>query len=226
MNTVMIGTPVRVAALAILLSVNGCGVLSRLVSNPTPATPGLGVAEAALQGGSGQIALQVSDGILRDDPNNVGAREIKGDALTLLGQYDEATAVFQGLLAKDPNSIRANTGLGRIRLTSDPAAAEVLFQKVLKRDPRDQTALNNIGIARDLQGRHAEAQASYRQALALNADLTSAQVNLALSLAMSGQGAEAVQLLRPKATAADAPVKIRHDYAVVLAMAGDRKSVV
>ena len=106
-------------------------------------TPGLSVAEAALQGGAGQVALQVSESILRERPDDMAAREIKGDALTLLGQYDEATAVFQSVLAKNPNSLRANTGLGRIRLASDPAAAEILFQQILKRDARDQTALKD-----------------------------------------------------------------------------------
>lgn len=220
METVMIQPPIRAAALALLLTVNGCGGVSR--SGLGTSTPGISVAEAALQGGAGQVALQVSDAILREQPDNITAREIKGDALTLLGQYDQATAVFQALLAKNPDSVRANTGLGRIKLASDPAAAEALFQQILKRDPRDQTALNNLGIARDLQGRHAEAQTIYRQALAVNPELASAQVNMALSMAMSGQGAAAVQLLRPRATEAGASVKVKHDYAVVLAMAGQR----
>ena len=126
------------------------------------------------------------------------------------------------MLAKDPTSIRASIGLGRIQLAKDPAAAEALFQQVLQRQPRELTALNNLGIARDLLGRHAEAQTAYRQALAINPDLESAQVNLALSMAMSGQGPAAIQLLKPKATEPDAAVKVKHDYAVVLAMAGHR----
>jgi len=62
----------------------------------------------------------------------------------------------------------------------------------------------------------------YHEALAVNPDLDSAKVNLALSMAMSGQGPAAVQLLKAKATEPGAPVKVKHDYAVVLAMAGNR----
>jgi tetratricopeptide (TPR) repeat protein len=91
---------------------------------PTRKGPSLTVAEAALEGGSGQIALQVSEGVLRRSPNDVKALEIKGDALTLLGDYEQAAAIFQTLLASDPNSVRANIGLGRIKLSKDPAAAE------------------------------------------------------------------------------------------------------
>jgi len=216
----MIRSSVRSAGLAILLTVNGCGGLTS--SSSGTGTPALKIAQAALEGGSGQIALQVSEGVLSETPNNARALEIKADALTLLGDYDEASAIYLSLLAKDATSVRANTGLGRVRLTKDPAAAEALFQKVLNRAPQDLTALDNLGIARDLQGRHAEAQTAYRQALAVSPDLDSAQVNLALSMAMNGQGAEAIKLLRSKASLPNAPAKVRHDYAVVLAMAGDR----
>jgi hypothetical protein len=216
----MIRSSVRSAGLALLLTMNGCGTL---ISSGTGArTPGLNVAEAALEGGAGQIALQVSDGVLRESPNNVRALEIKGDALTLLGDYDQAGGIFQALLAKDPNSVRAGIGLGRVKLAKDPAAAELLFQQVLQHDPKNVTALNNLGIARDLQGHHTQAQPAYREALAINPDLESAQVNLALSMAMSGQGPAAIKLLQAKATQPGAPSKVRHDYAVVLAMAGNR----
>lgn len=216
----MIRSSVRSAGLALLLTVSGCGTM--VSSGTGTRTPGLNVAEAALQGGAGQIALQVSDGVLRDSPNNVRAMEIKGDALTLLGDYDQAEGIFQALLAKDPNSVRAGIGLGRVRLAKDPAAAEVLFQKVLQHDPKNVTALNNLGIARDLQGRHAQAQPAYREALAINPDLESAQVNLALSMAISGQGPAAIKLLQARATQPGAPTRVKHDYAVVLAMAGNR----
>jgi Flp pilus assembly protein TadD len=216
----MIRSTVRSAGFALLLTMNGCGAI--MSSGTGARAPGLNVAEAALEGGAAQIALQVSDGVLRESPNNIRALEIKGDALTRLGDYDQAGAIFQALLEKDPNSVRAGIGLGRVRLTKDPAAAESLFQQVLQHDPKNVTALNNIGIARDLQGHHTQAQPAYREALAINPDLESAQVNLALSMAMSGQGAAAVKLLHAKAMQPGAPSKVKHDYAVVLAMAGNR----
>ncbi|MSP02999.1 MAG: SPOR domain-containing protein [Acetobacteraceae bacterium] len=216
----IIQSPVRAAALTLILAMNGCGTAT--FPGTGASLPGVNVAEAALRSGASQVALQVSEGILRETPGNIAAMEIQADSLTLLGAFDNATAIFLKLLEKDPTSIRANTGLGRITLTKDPAAAEVLFLRVLKRDPQNLTALNNLGIARDLQSRHPEAQTAYRQALAIDPALTAAQVNMALSLGMSGQGAAAVQLLRPVATAPGATVKVRHDYAIVLAMAGNR----
>src|SRR5690348_16880122 len=110
----MIRSTVRSAGFALLLTMNGCGAI--MSSGTGARAPGLNVAEAALEGGAAQIALQVSDGVLRESPNNIRALEIKGDALTRLGDYDQAGAIFQALLEKDPNSVRAGIGLGRVRL--------------------------------------------------------------------------------------------------------------
>ena len=82
--------------------------------------------------------------------------------------------------------------------------------------------MNNLGIARDLLGRHAEAQDAYRQALGISPDLVASKVNLALSMAMSGNGARAQQILGPIAMSDGATKKLRHDYAAVLAMSGNQ----
>jgi len=167
--------------------------------------PGLDVADAALRGGSPEIALQISGGILATDPNNEAALLTQGEALTALQRLDQAEVSFSKALAANPTSVGAHIGLGRIRLGSDPAAAEALFLEAIKREPRNGVALNDLGIARDLQGRHTDAQEAYRQALGVNPDMTAAQVNLALSLAMTGKSQDAVQLLRPLATRPEAP---------------------
>ena len=97
-----------------------------------------------------------------------------------------------------------------------------MFRAVLKREPKDLTALNNIGIARDLQGHHADAQTAYRQALAINPGL---ELRTSQSGAVAGDDGtwpQAVRLLKARASDPAAPVKVRRDYAVVLAMAGNQ----
>ena len=183
---------------------------------------GIGVADAALRGGSPQIALQVVSNVLATSPNNTQALVIQGEALTELGRLDEAAASFTAALTPNRQSIRAIVGLGRVKLASDPPAAEALFLEALQREPRNAVALNDLGIARDLQGRHADAQAAYRQALAADPDMNGAQVNLALSLAMSGRSQDALRLLQPLASDPGASPQTRHDLAAVLAMSGDR----
>ena len=149
-----------------------------------------------------------------------------GDALAAMGRNAEATGAYELALVADGKSVPAKIGLGRIRLASDPAAAEALFLDALVRDPRNPTALNNLGIARDLQGRHADAQTAYAEAIGAAPEMRAAQVNLALSLAMSGRAGEGVRILRPIAGRADATARERHDLAAVLAMDGKPEEAV
>jgi Flp pilus assembly protein TadD len=211
---------IRGVALALLMLLGACS--ARNPNGVGSGPPGIDIADAALKGGSPEIALEISSNILAHNPSNADALLTKGEALSALGRNDEAAAAFSAVLAGDPQSVSANIGLGRLLLSTDPAHAEELFLRALAREPRNQVALNDLGIARDLQGRHTDAQTAYRQALGLDPEMTAAQVNLALSLAMSGQSHDAVQLLRPLANKPNATEQTRHDLAAVLTMSGDR----
>jgi Flp pilus assembly protein TadD len=184
--------------------------------------PGVDVADAALRGGSPQVALRIDDAILAKDPHNVAALLNRGEAQTALQQSDAATQSYTEALRADPDSVPARIGLGRLRLADDPTAAETLFVEVLRRSPRNAVALNDLGIARDLLGRHEDAQAAYRQTIGIDPSMNGARVNLALSLAMVGRADDAAPMLRPLASAPNAPRRLRHDLAAVLAMGGDR----
>jgi Flp pilus assembly protein TadD len=210
----------RSIALGLLILLAACS--GGGVSTIGGGQPGLSVAQAALRGGAPLIALQVVGTLLAKNPGNDDALIIQGEALTQLGRLDEAAASFSTVLQHDPASVGAHIGLGRVRLASDPATAEVLFLEALQREPRNAVALNNLGIARDLQGHHGDAQTAYRQAMAANPSMTAARVNLALSLAMQGQPRDAVQLLRPLASDAGASRQVRHDLAAVLTMNGEK----
>lgn len=204
------------AALLGALALAGCSA-----QGGPKGVPGTNVARAALNGGSPQIALRVATGIIAQDPQNTQAHLIMGEAYSALGQPAQAAASFQEALRLDPGSAEADVGLGRLRLGTDPQAAERLFLQALDVQPEDTVAWNDLGIARDLQGRHADAQAAYQKALGLDPTMQAAQVNLALSLAMSGQGSRGVAMLRPQATAPGATAQLRHDLAAAMAMSGD-----
>jgi Flp pilus assembly protein TadD len=212
---------IRGIALGFLLLLAACS--SRGANGVGSGPPGIEVADAALHGGSPEIALQIASGLVAKYPGNEAALLTQGEALTALGRADEAAASFEEALKTNPTSVGAQIGLGRLRLATDPAAAEALFLQALAHEPRNDVAMNDLGIARDLQGRHTDAQTAYRQALGVSPDMTAAQVNLALSLAMSGQSKDAVQLLRPLADAPKATPQLRHDLAAVLTMGGDKE---
>jgi Flp pilus assembly protein TadD len=74
-----------------------------------------------------------------------------------------------------------------------------------------------------MQGHHAAAQEAYRVALGAAPSSIAVQVNLGLSMALSGNAAGAVRLLKPLAAAPDAAPRIRQDLALALAMNGQKE---
>jgi Flp pilus assembly protein TadD len=168
------------------------------------------------------VALRISAENLAREPDDVSFLLVRADALAALGRANDADAAYRRVLAADGDSVEARMGLGRLALTTNPTAAETLFLEVLAKEPRNAKALSNLGIARDLLGRHADAQDAYRRALGIAPTMQAATVNLALSLAMSGRAADGLKLLGGISPAQDASPKVRHDMAAVHAMAGDR----
>ena len=206
------------SALPVLLVVlSGCtGVPARLGDG----SPSLKTAETALASGAPELAYRICGTLVDNGDTSVKTMVCKGNALTALGRSAEAASSFAIALQSQPQNPDALIGVGRLRLTTDPGGAEQLFMRALAVQPHDSVALNNLGIARDLQGRHRDAQSAYAEALAANPDSHAPQVNLALSMAMSGRAGEASRMLRPLAISATSTARERHDYAAVLTMAG------
>jgi Flp pilus assembly protein TadD len=180
----------------------------------------MNVADAAIAGGNPDMALKISQSILASDPSNLDALFHEAAAYYAVGRCEDAIAAYKLALNLDPHSSEAQTGIGRCLLKHNAAAAEQAFAAAVQDDPRNAAALNDLGIARDLQGNFAGAVDPYQKALLANPGLTSAEVNLGLSLALSGNGTAALQYLGPLATGQGATPKIREDYAAALVAAG------
>lgn len=188
-------------------------------TNPTPQAVGpgtLNVADAAIAGGDAALALSITQSVLAADPNNTDALVHEGDAYYALGRCPAATAAYQLALKGSSQSGPAETGLGRCLLKTDPRSAVLAFQQAVRLDPGDAAAYNDLGIAYDLEDQFTAAADAYRHALIANPEMTAAEVNLGLSLALAGNGAEALQFLGPLASGPGATPKIREDYAAAL----------
>ncbi|HET6308597.1 MAG TPA: tetratricopeptide repeat protein [Rhodopila sp.] len=209
----------RFAPLLLTLLLAACGI-GRSPEEARKANAAL--ADAALSTGTPEVALRLSDATLAKDPADADALTRRGQALTELGQLGEARASLQKAVTIAPRNARALLALGRVQLPVDPAGAESDFASALQQDSQNAAAMNDLGIARDLLGRHTAAEAAYRGAIAAQPNMAAAHVNLALSLAMTGRGGEAIRLVQPLADAPEASRKIKEDYAAVLAMAGER----
>jgi Flp pilus assembly protein TadD len=226
----MIGIDMRVLTVILLLLLASCGERSPagpvVLEPPAPALaawkPTLHLADTALSSGAPRIALQVTDQLLAKNNRDAGALVRRGDALAMLEHASEAASSYSMAIKIEPKDTRALMGLGRVRLTQDPAAAEILFAQVIALERGNAPALCDLGVARDLQGHYAAAQEAYHLALRVAPASVAARVNLGLSTALAGDAAGGARLLQPLAASPDASPRIRQDLAVALALEGDR----
>lgn len=215
-------------ALGTALLLGACaGRSDRITEGEGTPARGIRVAGAALAGGLPQAALNATQSVLSRDPVNVEALLQQAEALTALGRDDAAAEAYRRVLAKDASPNReqvhvARVGAGRADLAVGRAAeAQVIYAALAAASPDDPVGHSGLAIAYDQQGKHQEAQAEYRKALA-RADTSATRSNLGLSLAMSGNTAAALVLLRPLAAEASATPRIRHNLAFALQLAGER----
>lgn len=116
---------------------------------------------------------------LQVNPNYADAYARLGQALTDLGRPQDAVECFRRALALNPRDAEAQVAFAAcLRLLGRPADAESVCLKALELRPGLATA---HAFAADLavdQGDFVRAEASYRRALALNADLPEAWLGL------------------------------------------------
>lgn len=182
--------------------------------------PSLKASRAALAEGSAETALSIARGVLSMDPHNAAALTAAADADTALNNRKTAEQEYRKALAYAPDYTPARLGIGKMKLRDNPNEAEAMFRDVVNRNPNNAPALVDLGVALDLQERHAEAQSLYTRAIRINPEMTSARVNLAMSLALSGNPLRAEQMLRDASDASAMTPRLRADMALAQTLSG------
>jgi Flp pilus assembly protein TadD len=147
-----------------------------------------------------------------------------GDTLLEAKAYDDAIDAYSQVEANATVRTSALVGLAKAEIAlAQPAKALKNLDLAQSAEPKDPRVLVNRGVALDLLERHAEAQACYRAVLATAPRHLSARNNLALSLALSGQFAEALDIMTPIARSSSATPRIRQNLAVIYGLMGKRE---
>ena len=167
----------RILMLLLVAALAGCANQppGQTAANPDASSSPLKIADVALQNGAPLVALRAMEGVLAADPRNSAALLRQAQAQQVLGNFAAAETSYQRALAVDSRLDEARLGLAKIWLRTNPVQAEKALLEVLDRDPHNTAALNNLGVARDLQGKHTDAQEAYRRALELQPGLASAR---------------------------------------------------
>ena len=179
------------------------------------------IGDASRAGGDLQTAVGFYERASTVAPNDAATQLRLATALLEMGSYSEAEVAYRRVLAADPANVEAMRGLGNIYIATDqPKNAVEQFQGAIAKKPSYQ-AYNGLGVAFDLEGKHAAAQKAYHEGLAVNATSLSLQNNLALSLALSGDYPAAIDLLRRVSQNPQATLRHRQNLALVYGLAGD-----
>jgi Flp pilus assembly protein TadD len=200
-----------------------CSLLLAACAAPPPpdkSNEDLKFADVELASGAPMAALQIMQKRLQAHPNDPDTLVRLGRANAALGRTEPAILFFSEVLARDPDSAEAGKGLARVQLATDPHEALKTLRGLAVRHPGDAQVQTDLGVAYDLCLQHGQAQLAYRQAMRLDPFTIAPQVNLGLSLAMSGGSAEALRILGPLATSPDATPRIRQDFAFAEVQAG------
>lgn len=154
-----------------------------------------------------------------------------GNALSGLGAHEQAAQAYRKAItarraistSTQPDDPDALHGLGNALIALDhPRAAIDHFEAVLKsKNGVGVRTYNGIGVAHDMMGDHASAQAFYRTGLKDNPDSMSLRNNLGLSLALAEQFDEAITILRRVAADSRANSRQRLNLALVYGLSGD-----
>jgi Flp pilus assembly protein TadD len=220
--------PMAISAASSAVELAGHVASSASSSNtPVPAsTPDaeLRLARASRAAGDYLSAMNLYKSVLVNRPSDDAVRVELGDTMLQMGAIDDAITVYQKVDAKGPEALGAQIGMGRVELSlHHPEKAIAHFDAALTMSQGNVKALIGRGVALDFMKRHAEAQASYREVLAKEPRHVAARVDLALSLALSGDKAQALDILTPIGRSPLTSARIRQDLALVYGMQGDLK---
>jgi len=186
------------------------------------ATKDLRLARAARAAGDYVSAINLYRTVIASHPQSEALVVELGDTMLDLGAVDEAIGVYNKVDLKSSARAGAEVGLGRAQLALHQTdAALTHFDAAAMLAPKDAKALLGRGVALDILDRHKEAQESYRQVIADNPQNVAARNDLALSLALSGDYAQAAAILQPIAMSPTATEKIRQNMALIYGLQGN-----
>jgi Flp pilus assembly protein TadD len=144
-----------------------------------------------------------------------------GGTLLALGAVDEAILAYNSALARDRICLPAVQGLAKAYIeTGRPELASAPLYQALALSPDNPRLLVLLGVVKDVEGQHLQAQSDYQSGLQRAPGDPALTVDLALSLALSGNYSNAITVLQPIATAPSGTAQERQSLALIYGLEG------
>lgn len=179
---------------------------------------GLNLAQAAEQSGDYQLADNVYASASESAPRDGEVQLHYADSLIRQGNVDGARKVLVSHMNTVSDARPLHGGLGLIYIMEGQPAQAIREFDAMGTAGEARWDVNR-GVALDMLGRHAEAQALYRKVLAGNPGDSGATSDLALSLALSGHVSEASGVAAPLAN--DPSPRVKANFDVIQAAQGN-----
>lgn len=145
-----------------------------------------------------------------------------GDTLAALGSYPDAVQAYAMATEREPANAELRYGYGRTLMAMNrPQDAAEQFRAAIAVNPKDGRAFNGLGVALDQAGDHDAAQQAYMDGLEIAPDHFGLQNNLAFSMLLSGDVADAVARFEQIARQPQATARNRQNLALAYGLAGD-----
>lgn len=160
-------------------------VLNKWIPNHPKILLCLGEAKTLL--GAFQESLRLFEKVLRLNPTNALAHNLRGTALMQMQREREAAECFQRAIRFDPNLAEAHNNLGVFHLKGgDVSEAQKCFEHAIGLRPEFAEAHNNLGNALREQRRTSDALVSYQKAISYREKYADAYYNAGLSFLSEG----------------------------------------
>lgn len=179
------------------------------------------IGEAARAGGDYSNAVAVFRRAAEIEPRLPAPFVAIGDSLMALDAVNEAILAYHSALARDGSYLPALRGLAKAYIkTGRPELALAPLDQAIALNPLDPKLLVLLGLVADAEGQHQQAQAYYHRGLQRAPGDPALTVDLALSLALSGNYADAIAVLQPMAAAPTGSAQERQSLALIFGLQG------
>jgi tetratricopeptide (TPR) repeat protein len=162
---------IAVAGASLILA--GCGTTATQSSDAKQASDALNAGLQAQTQGKTQEAINDYNTVLAHDPKNKYAYYNLGLIDQTAGRNASAEKNYRAALAIDPQFEPALFNLAIVRTAPSPSEAENLYRQVITANPKNAAAHLNLGFLLASQGRQAEANVEFSQAVTLDPQLIS-----------------------------------------------------